>query len=94
MAVLKIVPIIAQQHDLCVCAIKLIKGCPLLTNHMYMIKTLIMQEHYTVYNGFLIALGPDLYDPILRLQKEIPWMLGMAALVSVIVFPSCCHWSG
>ena len=43
-------------------------------------KDLIMQEHYTVYNGFLIALGPDLYDPILRLQKEVPWMLGNGCL--------------
>jgi len=39
MAVLKIVQIIAQQPDLCVCAIKSIQGCPLLTNVMYMIKT-------------------------------------------------------
>jgi len=53
-----------------------------------------MQEHYTVYNGFLIALEPYLYDPILRLQKEVPWMLGMTAFVAVIVFPSSCHWSG
>jgi hypothetical protein len=44
---------------------------------------LIMQEHRTVYNGFLIALEPDLYDPILRLQKEVPWMLGgMTSLYS------------
>lgn len=54
-------------------------------------KDLIMQEHYTVYNGFLIALEQDLYDPILRLQKEVPWMLGMTAFVAVIVFPSSCH---
>lgn len=57
-------------------------------------KDLIMQEHYTVYNGFLVALEADLYDPILRLQKEVPWMLGMSAFVAVIVFPSSYHWSG
>jgi len=39
MAMLKIVQIIAQQHDLCVCAIRSIKECPLLADHMYMIKT-------------------------------------------------------
>jgi len=50
-------------------------------------KDLIMQEHYTVYNGFLIALEPDLCDPILRLQKESHGCWEWLPLCLLLYFP-------
>lgn len=46
---------------------------------------LIMQEHHTVYNGFLIAMEPDLYGRILRPQKKVPWMLRITFFLPPVV---------